>query len=63
MAKKAANEPLVVASKVRAYIKSQGCMTGSKTMEAISEEVRRLLNAAVARAKANERVTVRPADL
>ena len=39
------SEPLVVASKVKAYIKSKGFMTGSDALEAINCEVYCLLDA------------------
>ena len=63
MAKKVEKEPLVVASKVKAYIKGKGCMTASETVGAISNEVYKLLDAAVARTRANKRATVKPQDL
>jgi hypothetical protein len=66
MAKKKAAakcEPLVVASKVRAYIKSKKCMTASESLEAINCRVYSLLDAAVARTTANRRSTVKPQDL
>jgi histone H3/H4 len=56
-------EPLVVASKVKAYIKDQQMMTSSEALEAVSERVYGLLDAAVARAKANRRSTVKAQDL
>lgn len=56
-------EPLVVASKVKAYIKDQQMMTSSEALEAVSERVYDLLDAAVARAKANRRSTVKAQDL
>lgn len=61
MAKK--REPLVVASKVKAYIKSKKMMTSSDAVEAISEKVYGMLDDAVARTKANRRSTVKPQDL
>ena len=62
MAKKK-REALVVASKVKAYIKGQKMMTSSESLEAISDRVYDLLDAAVARAKANRRSTVKAQDL
>ncbi len=56
-------ESLVVASKVKAYIKDQQMMTSSEALEAVSERVYDLLDAAVARAKANRRSTVKAQDL
>lgn len=61
MAKK--RESLVVASKVKAYIKSKKMMTSSEALEAISDVVYRTLDAATARAKANRRSTVKAQDL
>lgn len=61
MAKK--RESLIVASKVKAYIKSKKMMTSSDALEAISEQVYNMLDAAVNRTKANRRSTVKPQDL
>jgi len=61
MAKK--RESLIVASKVKAYIKSKKMMTSSDALEAISDQVYNVLDAAVARTKANRRSTVKPQDL
>ena len=56
-------EVLVVASKVKAYIKKKGCMTSSDAVGALNEKVYALLDAAAARTKANRRSTVKPQDL
>jgi hypothetical protein len=56
-------ESLVVASKVKAYIKSKKMMTSSDALAAISDKVYFMLDAAVARTKANRRSTVKPQDL
>jgi len=61
MAKK--KESLIVASKVKAYIKSKKMMTSSEAVGAINEAVYRLLDAAVVRTKANRRSTVKAQDL
>jgi hypothetical protein len=61
MAKK--KEVLIVGSKVKAYLKSKGMKTAGDTLPALSDEVYKLLDAAVARTKANKRATVRPQDL
>jgi hypothetical protein len=61
MAKK--KESLVVASKVKAYIKSKKMMTSSDALGAISDNVYCMLDAAIARTKANRRSTVKPQDL
>lgn len=56
-------EVLVVASKVKAYIKGKQMMTSSDTVTALSHKVCAILDEAIARAKANRRSTVRPQDL
>jgi PDZ domain-containing secreted protein len=61
--KKACRESLVVASKVKAYIKSKKMMTSSDALCAISDQVYALLDDAIARTKANKRSTVKPQDL
>ena len=61
MAKK--KEVLVVASKVKAYIKSKGMMTSSDAIAALSDSVYAILDAAAKRTKANRRSTVKPQDL
>jgi hypothetical protein len=56
-------EPLVVASKVKSYIRSKKMMTSSDALGAISDKVYALLDAAAERTKANKRSTVKPQDL
>lgn len=56
-------ESLVVASKVKAYIKSKGMMTSSDAIKAISDKVYCMLDAAIARTQANRRSTVKAQDL
>jgi len=56
-------DSLIVASKVKAYIKSKKMMTSSDALEAISNKVYGLLDDAAARTKANRRSTVKPQDL
>lgn len=65
MAKKqtAKRDSLIVASKVKAYIKSKNMMTASDSLTAISDEVYCLLDCAIERTKANRRSTVKPQDL
>ncbi len=66
MAKKGKNkgkEVLVVASKVKAFIKSKGCMTSSDSIPAISDKIYELIETAIQRTKANRRSTVKPQDL
>lgn len=62
MAKKK-KEMLVVGSKVKAYIKSKGMKTAGDALPGLSEQVYSLLDAAMARTKANKRSTVRAADM
>jgi hypothetical protein len=63
-AKKASKkEVLVVASKIKAYIKKKGMMTSSDAVGALSDQVYAMLDAAAARTKANRRSTVKPQDL
>lgn len=56
-------EVLVVASKVKAFIKSKGCMTSSDSIPAISDKIYELIETAIKRTKANRRSTVKPQDL
>ena len=63
--KKAAStqEVLVVASKVKAYVKSQDMMSSSDAIAALNEKVYALLDAAIKRTQENRRSTVKPQDL
>jgi len=61
MAKK--KEVLVVASKVKAYVKSKKMMTSADAIAALSDKVHCILDSAIARTKANRRSTVKPQDL
>ena len=61
MAKK--KEVLIVASKVKAYIKSKKMMTSSDAIGAISDAVYCIIDAAIVRTKANRRTTVKPQDI
>jgi hypothetical protein len=56
-------ESLIVASKVKAYIKGKKMMTSSESLETISDAVYGMLDAACARAKANRRSTVKAQDI
>ena len=63
-AKKASKkEVLVVASKVKAYVKSKGCMCGADAIAAMSDCVHCCLDQAIKRAKANRRKTVKVQDV
>ncbi len=61
MAKK--KESLVVASKVKAYVKSKKMMTSSDALVALSNKIYDMLDCAIVRTKANRRSTVKPQDL
>jgi hypothetical protein len=61
--KAACRESLVVASKVKAYVKSKKMMTSSDAVAALSCQVYDLLDKAIARTQANRRSTVKPQDL
>ena len=61
MAKK--KEVMVVASKVKAYVKSKKMMTSADAVAALSDQVHAILDAAIVRTKANKRSTVKPQDL
>ena len=56
-------ESLVVASKVKAYVKSKGMMSSSEMIGGLSCKVYCMLNDAIERTKANRRSTVKPQDL
>jgi hypothetical protein len=56
-------EVLVVASKVKAYVKSKGMMTSSDAIGALSDAVYATLDAGIKRTKANRRSTLKPQDL
>lgn len=58
-----ADETLVVASKVRAYLKGKDAMMSGDLVDALSKKVEGLLNDAVARCKGNKRTTVKPQDI
>lgn len=62
-AKKAQRETLVVASKVKEYIKGSKLQSSGDVIPALSERVYEMLDAAMDRTKNNNRATVRPHDL
>ena len=63
-AKKAApREVLVVASKVKEYIKGLGLQSSADVVPALSDKIYALLDDAAERTKNNGRATVRPYDL
>ncbi len=64
MAKKGKKKDvLVVGSKVREYIKSNGTMCSGDLVEALSEEVYTVLDRALRRTNDNGRKTIRSYDL
>ncbi len=64
MAKRAAKkEVLVVASKVKAYIRGKKMMCSADAIAALSDKVRCIIDCGIARTKANKRSTVKPQDL
>lgn len=54
---------MIVSSKVKAYIKSKGCMTSSDALAALNCKLACIISAATERTKANKRSTVKPQDL
>lgn len=62
-ATKSNRESLVVASKVKAYIKSKGMMTSSDAIDALNGKLYGMLDEALTRTEANRRSTVKPQDL
>ncbi len=56
-------DSLVVASKIRAYIRGKKMMTSSEAIGAINDKVYAMLDAASERTKANRRSTLKPQDL
>lgn len=56
-------EVLVIASKVKAYIASKGMRSSGDLAEALSDEVRKILDRAIERTKENKQQTVGPKNL
>lgn len=56
-------EMLVVASKVKAFVKSKGMMTSSDALPALNERIYCMLSCALERTAANRRSTLKPQDL
>jgi hypothetical protein len=61
MAKK--RDSLIVASKVKAYVKSKKMMTAGEALEAISNKVYAIIDEASVRTKANRRSTLKAQDI
>ena len=60
--RKAAAPVLVVGSKVKEFVKNQGCKNSSEVLDAANAAVADILTKACARAEANRRSTVRAQD-
>ena len=56
-------EVVVVGSKVKDVVRSAGFRSDGELVQAVSEKVHEILEAALARAENNKRGTVRPHDL
>ena len=56
-------EILVVGSKIKNYMREKGVKTSGELVEALSNKIYGILDAAVERARENKRSTVRPYDL
>lgn len=63
MGKKAPRESLVVASKIKEYVKSKEMMSSGDLPEAVSEMVYNILDRAIERASLNGRQTVQSRDV
>jgi histone H3/H4 len=61
--KKASRESLVVASKVREFVKGKKCFASGDLLDGLNQQVSCLLTNAVERAKQNKRKTVRGHDI
>ena len=61
--KKEPLEMLLVQSKVKEYVRGQEMMCSSDLIEALNEEIGRLLDRAVERAQENGRKTARASDV
>ena len=59
----AKRDVLVVASKIKEYIKSKGLQSSGEVVPALSEKIYAMIDDATARTKENRRSTVRPHDL
>ncbi len=62
-AKKKPREIVVVGSKVKDVIRTAGYRSDGELVQAVSEKVHEMLEAAITRAASNKRGTVRPYDL
>lgn len=62
-AKKGGRDSVVVTSKVKGFVRSNKMICAGDLALAVDGKVREMLKAAVGRAQANKRSTVRPQDL
>lgn len=62
-AKKPAKESLIVASKVKNYVRSKKMMTSTDALGDLSGKIYCILDCAIERARANKRSTIKPQDL
>ncbi len=60
---KKSRDVLVVASKVKAYIRGKGYITSGDMIAGLNDAVYKLIDEATARTDANKRSTVRPQDI
>ena len=58
-----ASDSLVVGSKVKAFIKAQGCHTSGEFLEALNNDLQETLKKACSRCQGNKRSTVKAQDL
>ncbi len=56
-------EVVVIASKIKDVVKAAGLQSSGDLVDGVSDKVHAMIKAAVERAKANGRATVRPYDL
>jgi len=56
-------EALVVKSKIKAYAKKKKVRISGDAFKAIDKAIISMIDQAIARAKANRRTTIKPADL
>ena len=60
---KKSKDVLVVASKVKAYVRDRGMNTSGEAISCLSEKVYGILDEAAARTSANGRKTLKPQDV
>ena len=61
--KKKSREIVVVGSKVKDVVRTAGLRSDGQLVQAVSDKVHEMLQAAIARCENNKRGTVRPHDL